>query len=143
MSRLTRFILSQIVWIFAAGWLMLNADWIGFQPPNEGLIIISLAVGFTLFINLLIWFREGLFSAFRDSTYADEREYQAHRESNTPAIDSTEKRKRDRIDAVLRDLSDDDLVRLRERLATGHIDDDLLYDRMVGDGGELVRPMQK
>lgn len=135
--------LSQIVWIFAAAWLMLNADWIGFQPGFEGLIIIAFVVGLTLFANLFIWFREGIFSAFRDSTYADERDYQARRENNASAMESTEKRKRDRIDAVLRDLSDDDLVRLRERLATGHIDDDLLYDRMVGDDGELAYLIRK
>jgi len=51
---------------------------------------------------------------------------------------STEKRKRERIDTVLRDLSDDDLVLLRQRLQDGTIDEDVLFDRMVGDDGELV-----
>jgi len=41
-----------------------------------------------------------------------------------------EKRKRDRIDAVLRDLSNEDLVILRQRLADGTIDDDVLYDNL-------------
>lgn len=50
-----------------------------------------------------------------------------------------EKRKRDRIDNVLRDLSDKDLLRLRERLSDGDIDDDLLYEHIVGDDGELIR----
>ncbi len=50
-----------------------------------------------------------------------------------------EKRKRDRIDAVLRLLSSDDLERLRERLADGSVDDDVLYDMVVSDDGELVR----
>ena len=49
-----------------------------------------------------------------------------------------EKRKRDRIDNVLRDLSDKDLLRLRERLSDGAIDEDLLYQQIVGDDGELV-----
>ena len=49
-----------------------------------------------------------------------------------------EKRKRDRLDAVLRNLSDDDLVRLKERLADGTIDDEKLYNELVvGDDGEL------
>lgn len=51
--------------------------------------------------------------------------------------DNSEKRKRERLDSVLRDLSDDDLLRLRERLNDGSIDDDVLYDRIVGDDGEL------
>jgi hypothetical protein len=50
-----------------------------------------------------------------------------------------EKRKRDRIDAVLRLLSSDDLERLRERLGDGTVDDDVLYDMVVSDDGELVR----
>ena len=41
---------------------------------------------------------------------------------------NSEKRKRDRIDSVLRDLSDDDLIRLRQRLQNGTINDDVLYD---------------
>jgi hypothetical protein len=51
----------------------------------------------------------------------------------------TEKRKRDRIDAVLRLLSSDDLERLRERLSDGTIDDDALHDLVVGDDGELIQ----
>lgn len=49
-----------------------------------------------------------------------------------------EKRKRDRLDAVLRDLSDDQLLRLRQRLEDGTIDDDSLYEKLVGDDGELI-----
>jgi hypothetical protein len=49
-----------------------------------------------------------------------------------------EKRKRERIDNVLRDLSSDDLSRLKQRLEDGSIDDDMLYNQMIGDDGELV-----
>lgn len=52
--------------------------------------------------------------------------------------DQQEKRKRERIDTVLRDLSDGDLLRLRERLSDGVIDEEALYDRFVGDDGELA-----
>ncbi len=51
---------------------------------------------------------------------------------------SSEKRKRERLDTVLRDLSDEDLIRLKRRLEDGVIDDEVLYERMVGDDGELV-----
>jgi hypothetical protein len=54
------------------------------------------------------------------------------------ASENQEKRKRDRIDTVLRDLSSEDLMRLRERLADGTVDDELLYNGFVGDDGELV-----
>jgi uncharacterized membrane protein len=49
-----------------------------------------------------------------------------------------EKRKRERIDTVLRDLSDDDLLRLRERLVDGSVNDEFLYEQIVGDDGELM-----
>jgi hypothetical protein len=49
-----------------------------------------------------------------------------------------EKRKRDRIDAVLRNLSDADLERLKERLADGTVNDENLYNELVGDDGELL-----
>lgn len=68
--------------------------------------------------------------------WGDEKSHQgAQRESEA----ETEKRKRDRIDAVLRLLSSDDLERLRERLSDGTIDDDALQDLVVGDDGELIR----
>jgi hypothetical protein len=35
-------------------------------------------------------------------------------------------------------LSDADLLRLRDRLTDGGIDDEALYERFVGDDGELV-----
>lgn len=51
-----------------------------------------------------------------------------------------EKRKRERIDNVLRDLSTEDLEALKQRLADGLIDDDMLEERIVGigDDGELI-----
>lgn len=53
-------------------------------------------------------------------------------------LEQTEKRKRANLDTVLRDLSDDDLVRLRQRLQDGTVDDEVLYDNLVGDDGELL-----
>jgi len=53
--------------------------------------------------------------------------------------ESTEKRKRERIDNMIRDMSDEDLYELRRRLQSGTYDEDLLYEHVVGDDGELVR----
>ena len=52
-------------------------------------------------------------------------------------VNDVEKRKRDRLDAVLRDLSDRDLVRLKQRLAHRMIDDEDIQ-LMLDDDGELV-----
>ncbi|MEM9955779.1 MAG: hypothetical protein AAF846_29540 [Chloroflexota bacterium] len=53
--------------------------------------------------------------------------------------DETEKRKRKRIDAMIRDMSDDELYELRQRLQDGSFDDEVFYDQVVGDDGEFVR----
>jgi len=57
--------------------------------------------------------------------------------SNQESVHS-EKRKRQVLDEVLRDLSDEDLVRLKHRLQDGVIDDDVLYERFTGDDGEYM-----
>ena len=60
-------------------------------------------------------------------------------ESDTSG-DLLEKRKRDRLDAILRGLSDEQLAALKERLAEPDFEDEVLY--MLGDDGELVTPRQ-
>lgn len=65
---------------------------------------------------------------------------------NTPAIasgsqssDDVSKRKRETLDTVLRDLSDEQLDTLRQRLSDGTIDDEVLQQRIVGVDGEFLR----
>lgn len=53
------------------------------------------------------------------------------------ATDYLEKRKRDRLDAVLKDLSNDDLERLRQRLSDGTVQEEQLR-YMLSDDGELL-----
>ena len=52
---------------------------------------------------------------------------------------STEKRKRDRLDHVLRDLSDDELHVLRQRLEDGYVDDEVLYDRIIEAENDYIQ----
>ena len=49
---------------------------------------------------------------------------------------NTEKRKRDRLDAILRDLSDEQLMALKLRLTEPDFEDEVSY--MLGDDGELI-----
>ncbi len=58
--------------------------------------------------------------------------------ASSAGMSQQEKRKRERIDNMIRDMSDDELYELRRRLQDGGYDDDYLYDRMVGDDGEIV-----
>jgi hypothetical protein len=53
-------------------------------------------------------------------------------------LNSLEKRKRDRLDSVLRDLSDADLLRLRQSLLDGTVNDDSLEEHLIGEDGELL-----
>lgn len=52
--------------------------------------------------------------------------------------DAPHKRKHQVLDDVLRDLSDEQLESLRQRLRDGTIDDAMLQQRMVGADGEIV-----
>jgi hypothetical protein len=49
-----------------------------------------------------------------------------------------EKAKQGRIDKLLNDMSDDELVELKRRLSSVDVDDDMVV-HSVGDDGELVR----
>jgi hypothetical protein len=54
------------------------------------------------------------------------------------SAEEQEKVKRERLDSVLRDLSDSQLQRLRERLSAGEITEEQL-GYMLSDDGELVK----
>jgi hypothetical protein len=53
--------------------------------------------------------------------------------------EDVEKKKRERIDSVLHDLSDEDLLRLRHRLTDGTINNASLEEALIGEDGELLR----
>jgi hypothetical protein len=59
-----------------------------------------------------------------------------------PEHGERQKRKRDRIDAALRQMSDEELLQLRQRLSAGDIDEEMLYNRLVGDDGEFLDAKQ-
>ena len=128
MNRFQRFVVSQVIWLMTVAFLLLNLDWLRFA--SNPFLIIGLAVGTAMLINLGIWFGEGIARAFDDDIYENF--------AAKPETESVEKRKRERLDSVLRELSNDDLIELRRRLQDGTIDDELLYEQMVGDDGELV-----
>lgn len=129
MKRFERFIVSQIIWIITVAVLFLNLDFLRFS--RYGLLAIGGALLLAILINLGIWFGEGIARAFDDDLYENL--------VDNSATDEEEKRKRERIDTVLRDLSNDDLLALRERLQDGNINDEILYEHLIGDDGELIR----
>ena len=129
MKRFERFISSQIIWVITIILLFLNLDFLRFS--RYGLLVIGGALLLAILINLGIWFGEGIARAFDDDLYENL--------ADNSATDDLEKRKRERIDTVLRDLSDEDLYILQQRLQDGNINDEILYEHMIGDDGELVR----
>lgn len=54
-----------------------------------------------------------------------------------PNASQAEKAKRERIDTMLRDMSDDDLLELKKRLSDGDYSDDTILD-FIRDDGEMV-----
>ena len=50
-----------------------------------------------------------------------------------------EKSKRERIDLLLRDMSDEDLVHLKQRLADGDFSEETLLDYLTDDGEMVMR----
>ena len=54
-----------------------------------------------------------------------------------PDKSQVEKAKRERIDTMLRDMSDEDLIALKNRLADGDVSEDTILD-FISDDGELV-----
>ncbi|GAB5494496.1 MAG: hypothetical protein Phog2KO_47110 [Phototrophicaceae bacterium] len=134
MKRFERFAASQVIWIITITLLFLNLDFL--RASSGALVIIGGTLIIAIMINLGIWFGEGIARAFDDDIYEN---LSADAPQADTEADNMEKRKRERIDTVLRDLSSDDLQSLRQRLQDGNIDDDLLYDHMVGDDGELIR----
>jgi len=52
--------------------------------------------------------------------------------------ESTGNRKRDRIDAALHEMSDEELIELRERISTGEVSDATLYRELLGEDGDRI-----
>jgi hypothetical protein len=125
-----RAILSILFMLAFAYGMMFFGDWIN-RTYTDGGSALFLATVFGLFASTVIWSIWNLQIGLRDETRKRQKELQKN-------SDTVEKRKRERIDTVLRDLSSEDLIRLRERLSDGSVDDELLYNHMVGGDDELV-----
>lgn len=74
-------------------------------------------------------------AAMWDSFKEKEPEKKATKEVDEVSF-NREKRKRDMLDSILRDLSDEQLAALKERLSEPDFEDDL--QGMLGDDGELI-----
>lgn len=125
-----RSLTSIFLWLTMMGMILylLSLNWV------LATIITPMLLYGTFAVFALIWMEEVDFGKGR--FYRSQRTGAA--EETDATEDDEEKRKRDRIDSVLRDLSDEDLHRLQERLSAGTINDDVLYQQLVGDDGEFV-----
>jgi hypothetical protein len=114
--------MQEFVWWFAMQVSNLDGSYIW----NIRFIPFILAAFFTL-IMWAIW------------NFEIRRTEQSKARSAQVVIENTslEKRKRERLDTVLHDLSDDDLLRLKKRLMDGTINDERLEDALMGEDGEL------
>lgn len=113
---------STIMWI-----TYLAMVWFSFEPLGVWAILMA----FVLMMPLMG--AMGMMWSMGSSKSQKSRKKQAANQS-----EEQEKRKRERLDNVLRDLSSDELIRLKQRLTDGSIDDNILYEQMIGDDGELA-----
>lgn len=124
-SRIQSFMIPRVI---ATGfmWLMyLMGIFISVESIGGWAILLALVLMIPLIaVSALMWSWERI-SGVKDSRMMG-------------ATENQEKRKRERLDNVLRDLSSNDLMSLKQRLMNGSVDDDILYDEMLGDDGELV-----
>jgi len=104
-----------------------------FAMQSIGAWVIGL--GFVLFIPLVVamvfmWAPPEMFTGSSSESKAEQL-----------SDSEREKRKRDRLDAVLRDLSDEQLYALKQRLSEPGVEDRIGY--MLGDDGELIEHPRK
>jgi hypothetical protein len=106
MARFWRFALSQLIWLVAFVYFGFNHRIID-RPGSEIIIFMSLVIGIPVFLNLLLWFTENLIRIFQrnkvDQMQWREKEHGKH--------------KNDHINQVLQELSNSDLILLREQLS--------------------------
>lgn len=108
--------------LMAYGALMIALTAIDTLNAGRGISIAGIFIGGPLFA-LLISFIWG---------------YKLVRIDERDEATTLEKRKRERIDSVLRELSDEDLMRLKQRLIDGTINDEMIEQQIVGEDGELM-----
>lgn len=135
-------------------WLTIGsiAAYIAVPSTNPQMVVISITVG-TLFLTML-WSVTFPWEASAGQSSAQQQRDDAElirlirlvraldADDNTAQREDAPvpyKRKRDTIDNVLRDLSDDQLATLRQRLTDGTIDDEVLHKRILDADGELVQ----
>ncbi len=129
---------SIVLWLLTMGMIfyLLSLNWV------LATVITPMLLYGTFAIFAVVWMDEVDFGKgrfYRTRPVATTHDASAR---SRDAVSDEEKRKRDRLDAVLRELSDADLVRLRQRLSTGEINDDVLYRELVGDDGEFYNEKQ-
>jgi len=127
-----RAILS-IAFILSFGFgMMLFGGWIE-RTYTDGGSALFLSTVLSAIAAIIIWGIWNLKIGLREETRKRQKQ-----SSSNHAGTTLEKRKRDRIDSVLRDLSSEDLQRLKQRLGDGTLDDDVLYDEFVGDDEDVL-----
>ena len=122
----TRNFLSIAFMIMFAFAMVLFGSWVG-RTYSDGTSTILLTFFASFVAATIVWAIWNLDISVRNSRPKVEAENK-----------NVEKRKRERIDSVLRDLSDEDLLRLRRRLLDGTVSDSHLEDALIGEDGELV-----
>ena len=109
-----RAFLTAILWFFSS--IVLGALFISAAAQGE---LTTLHTSLALLIISIVAVASVFLSRWKDGAVA------------------LEKSKRERIDTMLRDMSDTELLELKQRLSIGNLSDDAILD-YLGEDGELV-----
>ncbi|MCA9912798.1 MAG: hypothetical protein KC496_05600 [Anaerolineae bacterium] len=123
-----RAIATIVIWVMMVGAFALTgvfmADVIGEGVVMIVFLLLAAAVTSTGFI--WGWGRSG--SRNRSRLRARRWDFDEDEGFDDDDLSQSEKRKRDRITIALRNLSNDELIRLQNRISSGEIDDELLEE---------------
>jgi hypothetical protein len=106
-----RTFLVAVMWFFSA--IVLGALFISAAAQGE---LTTGHISLAILILCAVFIATPLLSRWKDGTVV------------------MEKSKRERIDTMLRDMSDEDLMELKKRLSTGNMSDENILDYLESDG---------
>ena len=124
-----KLIVTNILWIIFAGWIFLYSDWL---RQNIGAIVaVPIILSVLLVIQFALW-RDEWRGIQWQLTRVDNRQESLHQQQNTELHDGLQqiRGKQGALTQALKNLSDDELIRLKAGLEDGTIDDAMLYNEI-------------
>lgn len=122
-----KLILTHVVWVLIAGWMILYSDWLSGNMGALPFIVLGI-----LTIQWAIW-RDEWRGISWQLTHVDNRQSKLYEQQSAELREGLQQIHGDKngtLTKALKNLSDDELVRLKAGLQNGTIDDAMLFDEI-------------